>query len=217
MLPACADLECLTVSLELSFLVLFLLPLVVLWPAVGVKTAPLAYFPQPAAVIPCFSRPEFDPLPALAGEVDLSDSLTDQRQEYLRLLCLHFQPESYCLHLLNQIQLRICILGLEISVLCLPKLLQSSSTYLEDVTEVHSKNCQVIVLTPEGLPNSITRANLKPAKRKHKIIPLLSFGGSVDGSFFLSVNWCLKRKSYLDCTKLLLGDPVFIEEELHSL
>ena len=98
------------------------------------------------------SRPEFDPLPALAGEVDPSDSITDPRKEYLRLLCLHFKPESYFLSLSNHIQLRICIwgyfyppFGLEISVLCLPKLLQSSSTYLEDVTAVHSKNCQVIV------------------------------------------------------------------------
>ena len=107
--------------------------------------------------------------------------------------------------------------GLEISVLCLPKLLQSSSTYLEDVTAVHSKNCQVIVLTPEGLPNSITRANLKPTKRKHKHIPLLYFGGSLVVLPSLRLNWCLKGTNYLDCTKLLLGAPVFIEEELHSL
>jgi len=45
LLAAFADLECLTASLELSFLVLFLLLLVVLWPAVGVKTAPLSCFP----------------------------------------------------------------------------------------------------------------------------------------------------------------------------
>ena len=34
--------------------------------------------------------------------------------------------------------------------------------YLEEVIAVHSKNCQAIVLTPEGLLNSITRANLNP-------------------------------------------------------
>ena len=130
----------------------------------GVKSA--------LAFLWCLSRPEFDPLPALAGEVDPSDSRTDPRKEYLKPLCLHFKPESYFLSLSNHIQLRICIwgyfdppFGLEISVLCLPKLLQSSSTYLEDVTAVHSKNCQVIVLTPEVLPNSITRANLKPTKK----------------------------------------------------
>jgi len=121
-----------------------------------------------------------------AGEVDPSDSLTDLREKYLRKLCLHCQPEELLSKFVESIQLRICIwdiveshLGLEISVLCLPKLLQSSSTYLEDVTAVHSKNCQVIVLTPEGLSNSITRADLKPTKRKHKNIPLQYFGGSL--------------------------------------
>ena len=121
------------------------------------------------------SRPEFDPLPALASEVNPTDSTTDPRKEYLRLLCLHFQAEKLLSMpdesntVENLYPGIFCSpFGLEISVLCLPKLLQSSSTYLEDMTAVHSKNCQVIVLTPEGLSNSITRADLKPTKRKHK-------------------------------------------------
>ena len=145
---------------------------------------------------PCPSRPELFSSSALAVELSALGSYYSLRQCMPLNWCLIHSTTSKLLTIsfcwictVENLYLGYCCIpsGLEISLL-VPTASPKLQFLLEDVTAVHSKNCQVIVLSPEGLSNSITRADLKPTKRKHKVIPLRYFGGS----FLLRLNWCLK-------------------------
>lgn len=191
-------------------------------PFFGVKIDPLAFFLWLGGSLVAFQDQSCSVLLPLAVELFTLGSKHRLRECMPLSRCLIHSTTSKTLTISfcwictveNLYQGYFCTpTGLEISLLVFTKASPKLQFLLEEVTAVHSKNCQVIVLSPEGLSNSITRANLKPTKRKHKFIPLQFFGGS----FLLRLNWCLKCQNFLDCTKLLLGAHVFIGEELHSL
>jgi len=88
-----------------------------------------------------------------------------------------------------------------------PKLQQ----LLEEVLQSTVKS--VRYYPPKGLSNPITGAGFANQLKEIQVHPT-----SVLWWFLPSeVELVFEEEIYLDCTKLLLGAPVFIEEELHSL
>lgn len=163
------------------------------------------------------SRPELDHSLALAGALDPSDSHTDPKKAIPQTIVFYtFNLKSYFLKFVESIQLRICIWDIVESLPALKSqcCVQASPKLqylLEDVLQSTVKSARLLF---EHLRGYLTQlqgpiVNLKPTQ-DHPTPVLWWFLPS-------EVELVFEEERYLDCTKLLLGALVFIEEELHSL